>query len=105
MVTFLLGNKVAIIFQDTAVNVTAVVGQSITLDCAPQGEIGIIVTWIPDYGQSYNEKYGGVLRIDNVTLTNEGVYNCSYKWNNKTSGKELTGSRLFYLTVKGSYFV
>ena len=99
-----LDNEGGISFHNTSLNVTATVGQSVVLECAPAGGIGISVTWIPmpSNGLVYNERYGGVLRIDNVALSNEGVYNCSYMWINSSSMSSINGSRQFHLTVKGS---
>ena len=98
------GNGEAIFFQNTSLNVTATVGQSVVLECAPTGEININVTWMPmpSNSQLYNEKHGGVLRIDNVALSNEGVYNCSYMWINPHNMSSVNGSRQFHLAVKGS---
>ena len=99
----LLDNEGAVFFRNTSVNVSAMVGQTVALECAPAGEIYIRVTWrpMPSNGHLYNQKYGGVLRIDDVTLSNEGVYNCSYSWASKQDGKTTSGMRQFHLTVKG----
>ena len=98
----LLGNTGKVVFQDTPINVTAVVGESVTLECAPAGEVKINVSWtpMPSNSQLYNERYGGVLRIDNVMLSNGGVYNCSYTWSHENYTDD--GSLQFYLTVQGN---
>ena len=85
-------------------NVTGIVGESVFLECAPAGEIDITVKWMPmpSNGQLYNEMYGGVMRIDNVVLGNQGVYNCSYTWTNRKDNNIFSGSRQFYLTVEGN---
>lgn len=101
MFVYYVGNVGNVVFQDTPVRVTAIVGESAVLECAPAGEINIYVTWtpMPSNSQTYNKRFGGVLRIDDVMLSNEGVYNCSYTWAHKNYTAD--GSRQFYLTVKG----
>ena len=101
------GHGEAIVFQNSSLNVTATVGESVVLECAPIGEIYINVTWTPMPSNSllYNRQYGGVLRIDNVALSNEGVYNCSYIWINPKNMSVVSGSRQYHLAVKGAYVI
>jgi len=91
-------------FQNTTVNVTAIVGQFVALECAVQGRVDIYVTWSrrPSNSKLYNEKYGGVLGISDVTLSNGGVYNCSFNLTSQ-KGQVTTGTLQFYLTVKGDH--
>ena len=105
MYVCLLGNVGNVVFQDTPVRVTAIVGESAVLECAPAGEIKIYITWtpMPSNSQLYNKEYGGVLRIDDVMLSNEGVYNCSYTWSHENY--TANGTRQFHLTVKGTQLV
>ena len=100
----ILANTGNIYFQNSSINVTGIVGGSVVLECAPAGEISIRVKWMPmpSNGQLYNEMHGGVLRINNVVLGNQGVYNCSYTWTNPNNNTIVNGSRQFYLTVKGN---
>jgi len=88
--------------EDTPVNVTANVGQSVVLECVVNGSQetpDINWTPLPNNSDVNRRGLGGLLTIEPVTIDNEGVYTCSFS--QSYNGETVTGDRLYHLTVIG----